>query len=82
MYSCNKAHQEHPIDCVAHSRRHLNHSVEVFISSYCQIFYKLGIIPFFHHLVKGLQVAQSLEKRDDVCLQWQVTYQVQSCVEL
>lgn len=57
-------------------------SCDCFVSPYSQIFDKLDLIPFFHHLVEGLQVAQPLEKRDYVCLQWQVTYQVQSCVEL
>lgn len=59
-----------------------NHRAIVFVSPYSQIFHKLDLIPFFHHLVEGVQIAQSLEQRDNVCLQWQVTNQVQSCVEL
>lgn len=69
-------------NCIAHQCQHINHSVIVVVSPYSQIFYKLDLLPFFHHLVKGLQVAQPLEKRDYVCLHRQVTYQVQSCVKL
>lgn len=80
-YICRTAHQERHLRFTSNAGTE-NHCVIVFVAPYSQIFHELDIVPFFHHLVKSLQIAQSLEQRDYVGLLWQVTNQVQSCVEL
>lgn len=53
----------------------------VLLCSYPQIVRQIKLIPFLNHLVHGLQIAQSLEKRHIVCLRLQVTNQVQGFIE-